>query len=401
MTLTGNSRELSLADLIVVATQDPRSHRFTLSGPAGDGLLLIEGGRIVHATYGDLAPLDAAHVLVTEQSVDFEIEADAEIPGHTLNIGAQELLMEAMRRLDEGLLKRPRQVSIEMSPTEAETWRKPPRPRSHEAKRSPEAEALRRAMGRVLFADPGVAEVEAKSSIPKLVAAVIGITLLVGGGLFAWRAGWLAVEEHRDPVDISDLSGPRDVVPALLSGMPPPAPEDRPVLPTILCRVLLDTRGTVYEVRIFQPRSGLDAFEEAAIAAVKQFRFSPAKREGVAVPVWIIWPVDFVRAARVPETMEPVPASLFRASRDRLPTLLEGKPPETPFPGRRSRAKIDFRLLIDYQGNVIEAEVVDPREELELYERIALDTVKNYRFTVGEREGVLVASWIPWSVSFQ
>ena len=124
MTLSGNSRELSLADLIVVATQDPRSHRFTLSGPAGDGLLLIEGGRIVHATYGDLAPLDAAHVLVTEQSVDFEIEADAKISGHTLDIGAQELLMEAVRRLDEGLLKRPRQVSIEMGASDAES-RKP------------------------------------------------------------------------------------------------------------------------------------------------------------------------------------------------------------------------------------------------------------------------------------
>ncbi|TDI42042.1 MAG: DUF4388 domain-containing protein [Acidobacteria bacterium] len=398
MTLTGNSRELSLADLIVVATQDPRTHRFTLSGPAGDGLLLIEGGRIVHATYGDLAPLDAAHVLVTEQSVDFEIETDAEIPGHTINVGAQELLMEAMRRLDEGLLKRPRQVSIEIGEAES---RKPPRPRSHEAKKSPEAEALRRAMGRVLFADAAAAEVEVKSSAPKIVAAVIGIALLVTGSLFAWRAGWLVVEEHRDPVNISDLNGPRDVVPALLSGMPPPAPEDRPVLPTILCRVLLDTRGSVYEVRVFQPRSGLDAFEEAAIAAVKLYRFSPARREGVAVPVWIIWPVDFVRAPRVADTMEPVPASLFRASRDRLPTLLEGQPPETPFPERRLRPKIACRLLIDHQGNVIEAEVVDPRDELELYERIALDTVKNYRFTVGEREGVPVAAWIPWSVSFQ
>ena len=75
----------------------------------------------MHATYGDLAPIDAAHVLVTEQSVDFEIETDAEIPGHTLNVGAQELLMEAIRRLDEGLLKRPRRVSIEMGASEAES----------------------------------------------------------------------------------------------------------------------------------------------------------------------------------------------------------------------------------------------------------------------------------------
>ena len=86
MTRSGNRGGLSLADPIVVTTQDPRSHRFTLSGPAGDGLLLIEGGRIVHVTYGELPPLDAAHVLVTEQSVDFELEADAEIAGHTTSV---------------------------------------------------------------------------------------------------------------------------------------------------------------------------------------------------------------------------------------------------------------------------------------------------------------------------
>ena len=117
--------------------------------------------------------------------------------------------------------------------------------------------------------------------------------------------------------------------------------------------------------------------------------------------VWIIWPVDFVRGPRVSEMMEPVSASMFIASRDRLPTLLEGQQPETPFPERRQRPKIDCRLLIDDRGNVIEAEVVNPRNELELYERIALDTVKTYRFTVGEREGVPVAAWIPWSVTFQ
>ena len=141
MALSGNTREFSLADLIVVKAQDPRSHRLTLSGPAGDGLLLIESGRIVHAAYGELPPLDAAHLLVTEQDVDFEVEVDAEISGHTLDLGAQELLMEAMRRFDEGILRRPRRASIELAASIAQ--REPPRPRSHEAKKSPEAEALR------------------------------------------------------------------------------------------------------------------------------------------------------------------------------------------------------------------------------------------------------------------
>ena len=35
MTLSGNTRELSLADLIVVKTRDPRAHRFTLDAAHG------------------------------------------------------------------------------------------------------------------------------------------------------------------------------------------------------------------------------------------------------------------------------------------------------------------------------------------------------------------------------
>ncbi len=74
MALSGNTREFSLADLIVVKAQDPRSHRLTLSGPAGDGLLLIESGRILHEAlvyaryFKDQRPGDRLPTLVTGES---------------------------------------------------------------------------------------------------------------------------------------------------------------------------------------------------------------------------------------------------------------------------------------------------------------------------------------------
>jgi TonB family protein len=403
MALSGNTRELSLADLIVVKVHDPGNHRLTLSGPAGDGLLLIEAGRIVHAVYGDLAPLDAAYVLVTEEGVDFELVSDAEITGHTLDLGAQELLMEAMRRLDEGILRRPKLPSIGLAAAGATGLREPPRPRSHEAKRSPEADALRRATGRVLFTDHDAAAIHEKSKAPKVIAVVVGVSLLAAGALAAWLGGWVSAEAQRDPVDIIDLAGPRDILPVLLSGAPALAPDSSATfLPTIVCSLVVDPQGSVVDADIYQPRAGLDAFQNAAVAAVKGYRFTPARREGVPVTVKLNWPVDFIRARSVGDPV-PVESRYFKHDRvgDALPSLVEGEPPATPFPERRQRPGIVCRILVDVNGAVIEAEVLSPTPELELYERVAIDAVLEYRFSPGEREGVPVPTWLEWTVEFR
>lgn len=403
MALSGNTRELSLADLIVVKAQDPGNHRLSLSGPAGDGLVLIEAGRVVHAVYGDLAPIDAAYVLVTEENVDFELESDAEIAGHTLDLGAQELLMEAMRRLDEGILRRPKPASIGLAASGASVLREPPRPRSHESKRSPEADALRRATGRVLFTDHDAAAIHEKSKAPKVIAGVVGVSLLAAGALAAWLGGWVSVEAQRDPVDIIDLVGPRDVVPTLLSGAPAIAPDSNAnFLPTIVCSLVVDPQGNVIDADIYQPRAGLDAFQEAAVAAARGYRFTPAQREGIPVTVKLNWPVDFIRARNV-GAPAPVEARYFKQERpgDELPTLVEGEPPETPLPERGMRPEIVCRVLVDVTGEVVEAEVVSPSSELELYERVAIDALRGYRFSPGEREGVRVPTWLEWTVEFQ
>jgi hypothetical protein len=56
---------------------------------------------------------------------------------------------------------------------------------------------------------------------------------------------------------------------------------------------------------------------------------------------------------------------------------------------------------VDVNGAVIEAEVLSPTPELELYERVAIDAVLEYRFSPGEREGVPVPTWLEWTVEFR
>jgi hypothetical protein len=402
MALAGNTRELSLADLILVKAHDPGNYRLRLNGPAGDGLLLIRGGRIVHAAYGELPAADAAYLLVTEEGVDFEVHADVEIQGQTLDLSAQELLLESMRRFDEGILKRPKPISIGVG-SRVQARREPPRPRSREASRSPEAEALRRATGSVLFAEPesALSQVKKRSTallwILPLAAAVVA-ALLVGGRLL----GWVSSREYRDPVGLSDLDGPRDRLPVLLSGGPGAAPPDASVLPTIVYRILVDSEGSVHPERPQQRREGFAAFEAAAAEALKSYRFSPALREGVPVPVRLNWPVDFVRRAPPSPTPVPVDAIYFDEISDSLPRLGEGDPPANPHPERRRiPPKIRCRILVDIEGRVAEAAVVDPQIELASYENAALEAVRAYRFTPGRREGVLVPTRMDWVIEFR
>ena len=254
-----------------------------------------------------------------------------------------------------------------------------------------------------MFADPEVVETQEGSKALKVLAVILGFALLMAGTVFGRRSGWFTGQEHRDSVEVTDLAGPRDVIPTLLSGAPATAPDNEATfLPTVLCRVLVDTRGLVREALVYQHRSGLDAFEKVALETARNYRFTPGRREGVPVPVWVVWPVDFIRVTRVSDP-QPVDAKYFKDQRpgDSLPTLVTGGPPETPLPERSLRPRIAFRLLVDETGSVVEAKVVTPSPDLELYERVALDTVRGYRFTPGEREGVNVPAWLDWMVEFQ
>jgi TonB family protein len=403
MALSGNTRELSLADLILVKAHDPGSYRLRLSGPAGDGLLLIRGGRVVHAAYGELPAADAAYLLVTEEAVDFKVEADVDIPGETVNFSAQELLMEAMRRFDEGVLKRPKSVSVTMG-TGVSSRREPPRPRSHESRKSPEAQALRRAMGHFLFAEPETPISTMRRRSTLLWVLPLGVALVVALVVAAFRTGTFTSSSHREVVRLSDLGGPRDILPILLSGGPAVAPPDADssVHPTILYRIRVDREGNVHPQRPRESREGLAAFEAAASEALKTYRFAPAVREGIPVPIEINWPVDFVRRREASPAPLPVDEVFFTDPLlDKKPTLLQGEPPETPLPTSPRRPKIDCRILIDERGNVSEAAIEAPRPGLELYERAVLDAVRTYRFEPGRREGQIVPTWMSLTVEFR
>ena len=97
-----------------------------------------------------------------------------------------------------------------------------------------------------------------------------------------------------EPIESATLTGAGDVQPELVSGEVPRSPDpESAVSPSIVCRILIAEDGAVKEASVFRSRLDLAKFEEAAIAAVKTYRFRPAVRAGRPVPVRTNFPVTF------------------------------------------------------------------------------------------------------------
>ncbi|WP_151446662.1 energy transducer TonB [Lacisediminimonas profundi] len=80
------------------------------------------------------------------------------------------------------------------------------------------------------------------------------------------------------------LSNPVPVYPAMLRRA---GEEGRVVL-----RVLVTAEGNAGEVQVFKP-AGSPLFNEAAMTAVRKWRFVPARRGDVAVAEWVQVPIEF------------------------------------------------------------------------------------------------------------
>ncbi|MCB1054715.1 MAG: DUF4388 domain-containing protein [Acidobacteria bacterium] len=295
MAITGHTKELSLSDLLQIRAMNGGTCRVIVDGPFGAGVLVLEEGLVVHARYGGLEGEDAAYLLLSEDETFFQASAGVEIPRRTLALPVHELLMRCAQRKDEGTLPRPTvplaepassEVFVELSPVAVDA---PGATSFGLSRRSALIAALATAVLVVavvlvtrLGDAPtaiGTADAAEASTAPKPPA----LESSAGAG------------EALEPVEASELDGAADRLPMLEIGRPPASPDPTTAMrPTIICRLLVGDDGRVIEAEIYRPREELAAFEKVALDTVRGYRFSPGRRQGVAVPVWINWPVDFI-----------------------------------------------------------------------------------------------------------
>ncbi len=124
--------------------------------------------------------------------------------------------------------------------------------------------------------------------------------------------------------------------PKLTHFVPAVAPEDalaRRGHAEVVLTIDLDEEGRVGAVAVVQPAG--DGFDEAAVAAVKQFTFTPGEADGKRVPVRITY--QYVFTYKPPPPVEP-PAQTENAPNENSPPQNETAPvpstPTVPFSGR-------------------------------------------------------------------
>lgn len=291
MKLAGDLAEFSLVDLVQVAGVAGRVCCIKLMAADGNGALYLEGGELVGAAYENLSGLDAFVALVAARAGHFQVE-DGARPAQPSDLGSvQKLLLEANARIESGDVPRPRARVLPQAAAAP--------PPAHAA-----AAGERRA-GR--WIGGGAAALLLLAAVSWLAFARHDVAVRTDA--HAADAAHTADTRPAGPADTADppaaatappaaeaaqLTGPADSVPALVSGQPPVATDPGLALkPTIVCRLLVDPAGRVAEAKIYRSRLDLASFEDTALDAVRQYRFTPGRQAGRPVAVWINWPVTF------------------------------------------------------------------------------------------------------------
>jgi hypothetical protein len=101
MTFQGSLKELHLPDVIQLVSVSGKTGAFRLQKGEEEGVIYLENGTIVHASYGPLSGEEAVYALATWTDGSFRFLPDDPPTEKTIAKSNTNLLMEAARRMDE------------------------------------------------------------------------------------------------------------------------------------------------------------------------------------------------------------------------------------------------------------------------------------------------------------
>jgi hypothetical protein len=103
MALTGHLSDLSLSELIEFFCNQRKSGRIEVLYPQGVGYFYLQTGSVVDAKIGVARGIDAVFYALTLPNAKFEFNAEEEAPDKTINQPWTQVVLEGLRRLDEGI----------------------------------------------------------------------------------------------------------------------------------------------------------------------------------------------------------------------------------------------------------------------------------------------------------
>ncbi len=111
MALTGQLSDMSLAELIEFFCNQRKTGRLKIDYPRGHSVFFIKEGELVDAKVGSLSGPEAVYFSLTLPNAAFDFSPDVQATRRTIDQAWTQVVLEGLRRLDEGL-----------SPTEADAF---------------------------------------------------------------------------------------------------------------------------------------------------------------------------------------------------------------------------------------------------------------------------------------
>ena len=103
MSLKGELTDLSLAELIEFFCNQRKTGRLTVSYPHTHAYFYLQSGAVVHASIGSLRGIEAVYYALTQSNASFNFSTAYEPPDHTINQPWTSVVLEGLRRMDEGI----------------------------------------------------------------------------------------------------------------------------------------------------------------------------------------------------------------------------------------------------------------------------------------------------------
>ncbi len=102
--VSGSLREMGLPDMVQVLFHGRKSGNLKIRGPEGAGEIHFVEGNVVNASFVGLKGEDAFYAMLKLQDGEFGLDPSFKAAERVINQSSEALLLEGMRRMDEGLL---------------------------------------------------------------------------------------------------------------------------------------------------------------------------------------------------------------------------------------------------------------------------------------------------------
>ena len=103
MALTGELSDLSLAELIEFFCNQRKTGQIEVKYPTGPASFYLQSGAVVHAELGTLRGIEAVYYALTQANASFTFNSAVDAPAQTINQPWTSVVLEGLRRMDEGI----------------------------------------------------------------------------------------------------------------------------------------------------------------------------------------------------------------------------------------------------------------------------------------------------------